>query len=126
MTERIEELTAQAVSLEEAAARRKDPDELARSLLASAQRAAREERESTREECELILRKAQRRAERIEEQFVRHAQGRLSELARLEALRDEVIARLRATLAAIADRHSDGANSGNGLGELVVPAEREQ
>lgn len=63
LTHRIEELTAQVTSLEEVAARHKDPDELARTLLASAQRAAREERESARREAELLLKKANRRAQ---------------------------------------------------------------
>ena len=104
---RVEELTAQVASLEEAAARRKDPDELARSLLASAQRTAREQRESARREAELILKKATQRADRLEEDAARRGADRLAEIARLEALRDELIARLRGMLETLASRYAD-------------------
>jgi cell division initiation protein len=80
LTKRVEELTAQIASLEVAAARHKDPDELARTLLASAQRAAREERESARREAELVLKKAARRAKRVEEDARRHEEDRVTEL----------------------------------------------
>jgi len=122
LTRRVEELTAQVDSLEEAAARRKDPDELARTLLASAQRAAREERESARREAELMLKKAAQHAERMEEEITRRGAARLSELARLEALKEDVVARLRGMLEAMADRHTDGANSGMKSKDAVAPA----
>jgi cell division septum initiation protein DivIVA len=102
LTRRVEELTAEVASLQEAAARRKEPDELARSLLASAQRAAREERESARREAELTLKKAARRADRMQQQ----GSERLSELARLEALRDDAVTRLRGMLETIVSRHA--------------------
>jgi cell division septum initiation protein DivIVA len=124
LTQRVEELTAQVDLLEGAAARRKDPDELTRTLLASAQRASREERESARRDAELILKKAAQHAEQIEEDSVRRAEARMSELARVEALREEVVARLRATLEAIAHHPDDGTNSGNGA--VVAPVETEQ
>jgi cell division septum initiation protein DivIVA len=115
LTQRVEELTTQLVPFEEAASRRKDHDELARTLLASAQRAAREERESARQDCELMLKKATQRAEHMEEDVTRRAEARLSELARLEALREEVIARLRSTLEAVAEWHADDSD------DRVVP-----
>jgi cell division septum initiation protein DivIVA len=102
---RVEELTKQVASLEEVAARRKDPDELARSLLASAQRAAREERESARREGELILRKAAQRADKLDENVARREADRLSEIARLETLRDELLTRLRRMLETLASRY---------------------
>jgi cell division septum initiation protein DivIVA len=101
LTQRVEELTKQVASLEEATARYKERDELARTLLASAQRAAREERESARQEAELILKKAARRAGQLEQKAGRLEADRLSELARLDAWRDDTIARLRGTLEAI-------------------------
>ena len=104
---RVEELTAQVASLEEVAARRKEPDELARSLLASAQRAAREERESARREGELTLKKAARRAHRLEAEVARSEADRLSEITRLEALRDELQARLRGMLETLASRYAN-------------------
>lgn len=103
LTARIEELTKQLASLEEAAAHRKDSDELARSLLAAAQRTAREERDSARRDVELMLKKAARRVERLDEEVERRAEERLSELARIEALREEVAAQLRVTLRALAE-----------------------
>jgi cell division septum initiation protein DivIVA len=101
LTQRVEELTRQVASLEEATARYKEREELTRTLLASAQRAAREERESARQEAELILKKAARREGQLEQKASRLEADRLSELARLEAWRDDTIARLRGTLEAI-------------------------
>ena len=103
LTRRVEELTAEVDSLQAAAARRKEPDELARSLLASAQRAAREERESARRDAESIMKKATRRAEQMQQLSADH----LAELARLEALRDDAVTRLRGMLEAIVSRHAD-------------------
>lgn len=107
LTQRIEELSGLVTSLEELVARRKDPDDLARTLLASAQRTAREERESARREGELVLRKATRRAEKIEEEVTRRHADRLSEISQLEALRDEIGARLRGLLETLASRHGE-------------------
>lgn len=109
---RVEELTAQVTSLEEAAARRKSPDELARSLLASAQRTAREERESGRREGELILKKAAERAEKLEEDAARRAADRLAEIARLEDLREELLGRFRGMLETLASRYGLGPEGG--------------
>lgn len=125
LTQRLEELTAQVDSLEAAAARHKDPDELARTLLASAQRAAREERESARREAELLLKKANRRAEQLEHNSTRDAEDRLSELTRIEELREEVIAQFRATLAAITSRDSNGSNLGSEIGDAAFRSARE-
>ena len=102
---RAEELTAQVASLEEAVARRKSPDELARSLLASAQRASREERESARRESELILKKASERAEKLEGDAARRGADRLAEIARLEDFRDELLGRFRRMLETLASRY---------------------
>jgi colicin import membrane protein len=68
LTQRTDELSEQVASLETAAARYKDPDELARVLLVAARRTAREEREAARQECELMLKKAARRAEQVQEE----------------------------------------------------------
>jgi cell division septum initiation protein DivIVA len=101
LTQRVEELTAQVSSLEEAAARHKNPDELARTVLASAQRAAREQREAARHEAERLLKKAAKRAHQLEQESAQDAEDRMSELTRVKEVREEVIAQLRATLAAI-------------------------
>jgi cell division initiation protein len=98
---RIEELEAQIASLEADAARRKDPDELSRRLLASAHRTAREEREEARRESELLLKKAERRAERIELEARRRLEGEILQLERLDTLRTELCSGLRSTLQAI-------------------------
>jgi len=123
---RVEELTAQTASLEEAVARRKDPDQLARSLLASAQRTAREARESARREAELILKKAAQRADKLEADVARREADRLAQLARVEAdhlseivrldaLKDELLVRLRRMLETVASRYEES------LGGRVEP-----
>jgi DNA repair exonuclease SbcCD ATPase subunit len=112
LTQRVEELTTQLSSLEEAAARRKQPDELARTLLA----AARREQESARREGELLLKKAARRAEQLEADARHRAEGGHSDLARLEALREDMIAQLRKTLGEIAVWHRDAAGELGGAG----------
>src|SRR5438270_784533 len=71
LTQQVEERTGQVASLEAAAAQHKDPDELARTLLASAQRTAREEREAARRDAELTLTKGARRSARIEDDVAR-------------------------------------------------------
>jgi hypothetical protein len=69
-----------------------------------------------------MLKKARRRAEQIEEDAAGRAEARVAEIARLEALREEVAARLRATLEAIAGRHGTEATNGSTLDGAVVPA----
>ncbi len=96
-----EALEAQVAALEAAAAERKEPDELARTLLSSAQRTAREQREAARREAELLLKKARERAHQIENEVRASAEVCLAELAKLEELRDEVTSELRTALEAI-------------------------
>lgn len=122
LTQQVEELTAQVTSLEEAAARHRDPDEVARTLLAS----AREERESARREAELLLKKAARRAARIEREGARDVEGRMSELTRIKELREEVIAQFRATLAAITSRDGGEIRSGVETDEAAARAAPKQ
>jgi cell division septum initiation protein DivIVA len=117
LTERVEELTMQVASLEETTARHKEPDGLARSLLASAQRAARDEREAARREAELILKEAARRAGELEQEVSRREADHGSELARLEALRDDILVRLRGTLETIVEYH-EGRNDAQELAAL--------
>jgi cell division septum initiation protein DivIVA len=76
--------------------------ELTRTLLASAQRGARELREATRVECEGLLKAARRRAAEIEGDAhisLRHAVGEVERLHRLEAdLREQLRRTLQAVL----------------------------
>jgi cell division septum initiation protein DivIVA len=77
------------------------PDELARVVLAAAQRAAREIRESARRECELMLKKANTRTRKLERDL-RHARVATdAELQELEALKRETCERMRSALQAI-------------------------
>lgn len=108
LTQRVDELTAEMGSLEEAATKRKNPDELARALLTAAQRTARVERDAARQEAESTLKKARTRADRIEKDMARRTEQHLGELARLEALREDVIRQLRALLQDVADRYGEG------------------
>jgi cell division septum initiation protein DivIVA len=120
LSRELEELRAQAASLQELVERRKDPDELARTLLTFAQRAAREERESARREGELALKKAARRAAKLEDDVAQRHADRLSEIARLEALRDEISVRLRGTLETLANRHGNDAGASESDEEPVA------
>jgi cell division septum initiation protein DivIVA len=63
-------------------------------VLSLAQRAARELRESTRDECELMLKKARVQADRIE----RELDTSVAELEEIEALRSELCDQLRSSL----------------------------
>jgi DNA repair exonuclease SbcCD ATPase subunit len=107
LTQRVDELTAEIGSLEQAATKRKNPDELARALLAAAQRTARAERDLSRQEAESTLKKARMRAERIEKDVARRTEQHLEELARLQELREDVIKQLRALLQDVADRYGE-------------------
>jgi cell division septum initiation protein DivIVA len=107
LTQRVDELTAEISSLEEKATKRKNPDELARALLASAQRKARADREAARQEAELTLKKARKRAESIERDAARLTEQQVHDLARLETFREDVVARLRAWLETVVDRYSN-------------------
>jgi DivIVA domain-containing protein len=88
-------------------------EELTRTLVATAQRTARELRESTRAECEGLLKAAHRRAAEIEQDArasVRHSAAEIDRLRRVES---DLKAQLRRTLEAV-------------LGsELPVPRETE-
>jgi DivIVA protein len=110
LTRRVDDLTAEIGALEEVATKRKNPDQLARALLASAQRTARAERDAARQEAESTLKKARTRAERIEKDVARRTEQRLDELARLEALRKEAVNQLRVLLKDVADRYGKNKN----------------
>jgi cell division septum initiation protein DivIVA len=109
----LAELEARADELErqleriEKEGRRKQPDELARQALAASQRAARELRESTRQECEVAIKKARTRAERIEQQFYQDNARAVAELRELEELRRAAVERLRSSLNAALEQVDD-------------------
>ena len=79
-------------------ATRVDRDELSVAVLAFAQRAAREMRESTRAECELMIKKSRENAARLESEFERARAERLAELDELEGLKRELREELRWSL----------------------------
>ena len=112
----IDELEAQLATLVSETGARKDPDEVGRTLLAAAQRGARERREEARREAELLLKKATRRAERIELEARRRFENGVAELEQLQAFREELSRGLRSTLEAIL------ALGANGLGDMGTPA----
>jgi len=93
----LEELQAGVEEVErelEALHSRKPPDELARQAFAASQRAARELRESTRQECEDALKKTRARAKQIDREFARAE----AELRELQDLRRTLQERLRSSL----------------------------
>lgn len=88
-------------------------DDVAHTLLALAQRAARELRETTRLECELMLKKARSHAERIERDVERERESVNAELEELQLLRWELREQMRSSLIALLRTCSDG-----GTGQL--------
>ena len=106
---RIEQLEAKVASLEAEASSRKDPYELGKAVLASAHRMADEQRETARHESELVLKKAEGRAVRIELDAQRRLDDGISQLEQLEAFRVELSGRLRSTLEAIVALSGDKA-----------------
>lgn len=126
LTRQVEQLMAEIVSLEEAVSKRKNPDELARTLLASAQRTARAERDAARHEAESTLKKARTRAERVEKDMARRIEQHLDELARLEALRNDVIKTLRASLEEVANRYGASIGEDSEPGDAARLAEARQ
>jgi len=95
---RADELEAQVRSLQGLLEEHRDPDEISRTLLAAAQRAARELRDSARNDCEAMLKKAQRRAGQIEAEAQTQTAAASAELARLQQLGSQVRQELRSTL----------------------------
>ena len=91
---------------------RREPDDLARFLLASALRASRETREAARQECETMLKKTRVRSASLEKQMALRSE----QLREVTAIISEMRAQMRATLEALEtqpDRRPD----------LVKPAE---
>lgn len=80
---------------------RREPDALASAVLSVAHRAAFELRESTREECELILKKARARAERLEQETERARSETVAELEQIQALKAELREQMRSSLRAL-------------------------
>lgn len=98
LTVRCGELEAQVASLQTLLAGHKDSDEVAHALIASAQRAARELRESARSEGEAILRKARSRAKEIEVEAQKRSGASVAAATQLKELRERVRNQLRETL----------------------------
>jgi len=80
---------------------RREPDALASAVLSVAHRAALELRESTREECELMLKKARSRAERLERETERARSETVAELEQIRALKSELREHMRSSLQAL-------------------------
>lgn len=105
---RVDELEAQVAELRGRLEERRDPDEIGRTLLAAAQRMARELRESARGDSDATLKKARARARSIEAE----AQRRSDAATRAQWLGADVRRRLQATLdtlvkGALADTGTD-------------------
>ena len=101
-----------------------EPDDVGRALLAAAQKAAKELRESTRRECEVIIKKARRRAEDIaaaEERQVRRASSDAAAVLEAAArLRGQLAAALEAVTSDSPERQHE-----ERTGELVSAQSRE-
>jgi cell division septum initiation protein DivIVA len=119
-----EALELQVQMLEKAAAEHKDPEELGKALLGSAQRAAREQREAARRDGELLLKKVHGRAQEIEDEAQKLAATGLAELAKLDELRHHVVSELRDVLQAMIALWHDERASEPAPGQDHVPAQR--
>lgn len=91
---RVDELEAQSVELHDRLEGQRNPDEIARTLLAAAQRMARELREAARGDSDATLKKARARARAIEAE----AQRRSDAAVRAQRLGADVRRHLQATL----------------------------
>jgi cell division septum initiation protein DivIVA len=81
-----------------------EPDEVGRALIAAAQKAAKELRESTRRDCEAAIKKARKRAQDIAAAEERKATGTSSDVAAVL----EAAARLRGQLSAALEAVTSG------------------
>jgi cell division protein FtsB len=99
LTQRTDELEAEVASLKAELGSHNDSDEVAHALLSSAQRAARELRESARSDGNAALKKARNRAKQIESE-ARRRSGASSVTAtmQIKELREAVRVQLRETL----------------------------
>ena len=80
---------------------RKERDDLASAVLTMAQQAARELRESTRDECELIIRRTRSRARKLELEFEHTRAVTSAEVEELRALEHEMREHMRSSLQAL-------------------------
>ncbi len=101
VAERTAELEAQLAAARRAVADLERREELTQSLLANAQRTARELRESTRSECKAVLKAARRRAIVIEREARVSVRQSAGELDRLQRLENDLRDRLRRTLQSV-------------------------
>jgi len=101
LTQIRQELETRVAELEAAATRRRDPDDLVRSLLASTQKTVQEQRETARREAELLLKKTRARAAEIEREMKDRAEAAIAEATRAEAMRAELAAEIRESLQAV-------------------------
>jgi cell division septum initiation protein DivIVA len=80
---------------------RRDMGELATAVLELAHRAASELRESTRQDCEVMIKKTRDRAEKLERELERSREKTTSELDELQAVQVEMREHMRASLQAV-------------------------
>ena len=118
LTRRTDELEAKVASLQTLLDGHKDPDEVARTVPAMAQRAARELRESARTESEATLKKARARAQEIESEAQKRIGASAADVTQLTQLRERLRAQLHETLDSMVTR--EAAPSANG-GEVSKP-----
>ena len=79
----------------------KPRDDLAVGVLAMAQRSARDLREATRDECELIIRKTRARAQKLERELEQNRAVTNAELEELRALKHEMREHMSSSLRAL-------------------------
>jgi len=80
---------------------RREADELATAVLELAHRAARDLRESTRQDCELMIKKTRERAETLQRELERSRELTAAEIEQMQALQREMREHMRASLQAV-------------------------
>jgi cell division septum initiation protein DivIVA len=98
---RVESLEAELALLKRKLHAHESRAELTRAVLSAAQRAAREIRESARQDAKALLRSAERRAVKIEREATVSARHSTTEIERLRRLENDLRDRLRHTLQAV-------------------------
>lgn len=120
---RVDELEAQFAALKDELEERRDPDEIGRTLLAAAQRMARELRESARGDGDAALKKARARARTIEAEAQRRSDAAVRAQRLGADVRRQLQAALDAMLAASAEASLDAPGDGRGFPATKLASE---
>jgi len=121
LRERTARLEGEVERLRRALRDHEQRDEMTRRLLVSAQRSAREMRETARAECESLLKAAQRRATEIEGEAQTSLRHSLREVERLRKLEHDLKADLRRMLESVLANNTGERVDGDAVAQPLPP-----